>query len=110
MPELFSKNRSFVISRLMLVVLMLCVSSAVFPAGPDEETTTPLTVALAECPPFVIFENGQYSGLAVFLWEKVGNELGLSWNYAEYSLGSLLETITDPDHTRPPDVACPVLP
>ena len=28
-----------------------------------------LRVGLAECPPFVIKENGTHSGLAVYLWE-----------------------------------------
>ena len=92
------------ILRLILVVTTLTIASAAFPASNDEETSARLTVAVAECPPFVIFENGQYSGLAVFLWERVGSELGLRWEYAEYPLGSLLETIRSTDKTELPDV------
>ena len=100
------KSRSFIKLKLTLLAALLSVTSTVFAVGLDEETTAPLTVALAECPPFVIFEDGQYSGLAVFLWEQVGSELGLSWNYAEYSLGGLLETITEQDQSqrKVPDV------
>ena len=90
--------------RLVLIIIMLSISSTALPADPAEDSATPLTVALAECPPFVIFENGQYSGLAVLLWDQVGNELGLNWNYAEYSLGDLLKTITDKAQSGLPDV------
>jgi len=52
-------------------------SPAAFPTEWDEASSAQLTVAVAECPPFVIIENGQYSGLAVYLWEQVGLELTL---------------------------------
>jgi polar amino acid transport system substrate-binding protein len=90
--------------KLILLVTTLIISLFAIPASSDEEKTTHLTVALAECPPFVIFEDGQYSGLAVFLWERVGSELGFSWDYTEYSLGSLLETIKSYDKSELPDV------
>jgi polar amino acid transport system substrate-binding protein len=89
---------------MLLVVSMLFVASTVFPADPGEETANRMTVAVAECPPFVIFENGQYSGLAVLLWERVGSELGLSWDYVEYQLGDLLDSITSKDVAGLPDV------
>jgi len=104
MLKLLSGSTSILILRLILVVTTLTIASAAFPASNDEETSARLTVAVAECPPFVIFENGQYSGLAVFLWERVGSELGLRWEYAEYPLGSLLETIRSTDKTELPDV------
>jgi polar amino acid transport system substrate-binding protein len=104
MPKFLSGSPSIVILRLLLLVTALNVPTAAFAASQDEETTNRLTVAVAECPPFVIFENGQYSGLAIYLWERVGSELGLGWNYAEYPLGSLLETIRSKDKTELPDV------
>jgi polar amino acid transport system substrate-binding protein len=104
MPKFLSGSPSIVILRLLLLVTALNVPTAVFSASQDEEATARLTVAVAECPPFVIFENGQYSGLAIYLWERVGSELGLGWNYAEYPLGSLLETIRSKDKTELPDV------
>ena len=93
-----------VILRLVLLVTAFTLPPAVFPAELDEASAAPLTVAVAECPPFVIVENGQYSGLAVYLWEQVGREMGLNWKYAEYSLGNLLETIRNKDQTELPDV------
>jgi polar amino acid transport system substrate-binding protein len=104
MPKFLSGSPSIVILRLLLLVTALNVPTAAFAASQDEEATARLTVAVAECPPFVIFENGQYSGLAIYLWERVGSELGLGWNYAEYPLGSLLETIRSKDKTELPDV------
>jgi len=104
MPKLLPGSTSILILRLILLVTTLAIASAAFPASNDEQTSARLTVAVAECPPFVIFEDGQYSGLAIFLWEQVGSELGLSWNYAEYPLGSLLETVRSQDKTELPDV------
>ena len=104
MTKFLSESCSIVIRRLVLVVTMLTVASAAFPASQNEDTTTRLTVAVAECPPFVIIEDGQYSGLAILLWERVGSELGLNWNYVEYPLGKLLDTITSKGATGLPDV------
>ena len=91
------------VPRLVLLVTALVFSVAAYPAQGGEESA-PLTVAVAECPPFVIVENGRYSGLAIFLWEQVGQELGLSWEYAEYPLGSMLELIKSSDSPDLPDV------
>jgi polar amino acid transport system substrate-binding protein len=104
MPIFLQGSDSILTPRLVLLVTLLTLASTAFSSSNDEGTTAPLTVAVAECPPFVIFENGNYSGLAVFLWERVGNELGLSWNYAEYSLGDLLETTRSQDNPDLPDV------
>jgi polar amino acid transport system substrate-binding protein len=104
MPKLFAGNPKISILRLILILTSLTFTSAAFSQGTEGQTTGPLTVAVAECPPFVIFENGHYSGLGIYLWEQVGTELGLSWNYAEYPLGSLLETIKSTDKGKLPDV------
>lgn len=80
---------------LPIIVLILLA----FPARADK-----LNVAVAECPPFVMFDNGQYSGLAIYLWERVGRELGLEWEYSEYSLGELLDVINSADPTLIPHV------
>jgi len=104
MPNFLTGSSHVVILRLILLVTSLTFASAAFTADQDEATTAKLTVAVAECPPFVIFENGQYSGLAVYLWEQIGREMGLSWNYAEYGLGDLLEVINNTDSAELPDV------
>lgn len=92
------------ILKLTLLFTALTFAPLVMAADQDEVKTGQLTVAVAECPPFVIFENGQYSGLAIYLWEQIGREMGLSWNYSEYSLGNLLETIKDEHPSDLPDV------
>lgn len=104
MRRFISDSYSALILRLVLAVMMSTIALTAFASDGDEKTTTPLTVALAECPPFVILKNGQYSGLAVFLWERVGSELGLSWNYVEDSLAGVLETIRNKDVTELPDI------
>ena len=104
MFKFFQGSPKVVILRLALVFTALSFTSAAFPAEQDEMGSAQLTVGIAECPPFVIFENGQYSGLAVYLWEQVGSELGLNWKYKEYSLGSLLETVRNTDQAQLPDV------
>lgn len=90
--------------RLILIVTFLGFSSPAFSADQNEPSTAKLTVAVAECPPFVIARDGRYSGLAVYLWERIGSETGLDWEYVEYPLASLLETITSKDHAGLPDV------
>ncbi|MEE4219451.1 MAG: transporter substrate-binding domain-containing protein [Xanthomonadales bacterium] len=104
MANFLSENTRVVMLRLVLLFLALTFTPLALAADQGEVKTTRLTVAVAECPPFVIFENGQYSGLAVYLWEQIGREMGLSWDYAEYSLGNLLETIESEHQSELPDV------
>ena len=104
MKPFFTLNfRSWNVTVLMLF-LGLVLPTAALPAADTASSSERLNVALAECPPFVIFEEGRYSGLAVSLWEQVGTELGLTWDYTEYSLGDLLETITSTPTSEMPDV------
>ncbi len=92
------------IRRLFCIVIALAFTSTAFAAERDAATTEELTVAVAECPPFVISKDGRQSGLAVYLWERIASEMGLSWTYVEYPLGDLLETIKSKDQTDLADV------
>ena len=96
--------RSVPIISLLLLIAVLSPAYVADASAQEHSTAGQLTVAVAECPPFVIFEDGRYSGLAVYLWERVGSELGLTWNYEEYRLGSLLETIRATSAAELPDV------
>lgn len=98
------RNLIIMIPRLILAIICLSFTTTAFTADPDEAKTAELTVAVAECPPFVTVENGRYSGLAIFLWERIGREMGLSWNYVEYPLGGLLQAIKNKDQTKLADV------
>ena len=104
MPKLLAKCSTTLLVRMLLVVITMTPISVSFAADPGEAGSSPLNVAVAECPPFVIFEDGQYSGLAVYLWEQVGREMGLDWTYTEYQLGSLLEVIKNTNSAELPDV------
>jgi len=88
---------------LFLVALMIAPSS--FAQDQNSGGVTPLKVALAECPPFVIFDEDNYSGLAVFLWEQIAQEMKLEWEYTRYPLGDLLDMIPAWDESQAPDVA-----
>ena len=61
-------------------------------------------MALAECLPFVIFDEDKYSGLAVYLWEQVVREMGIASEYKEYPLGGLLDMIPNWEGSQAPDV------
>jgi len=76
--------------RLILLVTAMTFSPAAFPTEWDEASSAQLTVAVAECPPFVIIENGQYSGLAVFylLEHRINKKL--------FSSNSLMGRILEP--------------
>lgn len=103
MLRFLAKSSSTLLIRMVLVVAaMVPVSASV--AAQGEEELTRLNVAVAECPPFVMFDNGQYSGLAIYLWEQVGREMGLDWAYTEYQLGNLLEVIKSTKQAELPDV------
>ena len=100
MLNFLTSNSPFVTIRLILIAASITFASFALAAPSDEVTTKELRVAVAECPPFVIVENGQYSGLAIYLWERIGREMGLSWKYTEYPLGSMLEAIGSKDQTE----------
>lgn len=104
MVRFFAKHSSALLIRMFLVVTAIIPIPSSFAADQGESGKTRLNVAVAECPPFVIFEDGQYSGLAIYLWEQVGREMGLEWTYTEYQLGGLLEVIKSTQHAELPDV------
>ena len=91
--------------RLLLVLVALTMTPSTFAQDQHAGEKALLNVALAECPPFVMFDNGTYSGLAVYLWEQVGQEMGLSWEYTEYPLGDMLDAIRSGNGSQLPDVA-----
>ena len=93
MFKFLTDNSPLVAIRLILIAVSLIFASFNLAAQSDELTTKELRVAVAECPPFVMVENGEFSGLAIYLWERIGREIGLSWKYTEYPLGSMLEAI-----------------
>ena len=100
MHKPFSKCPPSLSLRLTVLVTSLFIAATAFASDDNVQTQDRLTVALAECPPFVIIEDGEYSGLAVYLWEQVGKQMGLSWDYAEYSLNAMQTDVHTLDDLR----------
>ncbi|WP_121067481.1 transporter substrate-binding domain-containing protein [Chachezhania antarctica] len=69
----------------MFAALLIAVAGLASPVAAQEaEQTEPLRIAVHDSPPFVMIENGQNSGLAIDLWEKVARELGYQFEYQEF--------------------------
>jgi ABC-type amino acid transport substrate-binding protein len=69
-------------------LLALVLWGSLLPARAQQHAE-PLTVGVFVNPPFVIGEDGKYSGMAIELWEKLALELGRRFRYVEY------ETVRD---------------
>ena len=104
MLRFFSPVRPALMFRIILLTAVACFSPILNANTGSDPRSNTMTVGVAECPPFVISENGKFSGLGIYLWEKAASELGYSWEYVEYPLGSLLETIRSFDPHDLPDV------
>jgi len=53
-----------------------------------------IRVAVYNCPPFVINDNDQFSGISIFLWDKIAEQMGLDYSIEQYGLKEVLEAIT----------------
>ena len=78
----------------------LLAEQAISPSPPAEE----LVVAAAHCPPFVISENGKLSGLAIYLWERLAVEIGVSYQLVDVDFAKMLEAIGNEEVSRRVDV------
>lgn len=94
--------------RLLLMFIILTTAPVLDADQHQSDSMTPLRVAVAECPPFVILDNGRPSGLAIYLWEQVGREMGLEWQYETHALGELLKMIPrwGVDHELDVGISC----
>lgn len=71
---------------------------AVAPTGPapsPEATDDPVVVGVRVAPPFVMEEDGAYSGLAFALWEEVARELGVEFEVEERDIEGLLDGVAN---------------
>ena len=75
----------------LLLLILLMASGSPLSAAPDAD---PLKVGLRVAPPFA-FETdaGNWSGIAVDLWEAIAAENGFSSEYETYRLSELLEAL-----------------
>ncbi len=51
-------------------------------------------VAARICPPFVMNDAGHFSGISIFLWDNIAEELGLEYSIEEYGLTEMLEAVS----------------
>ena len=79
----FSLTALFVIALLLLGPSPFCAQSA----------ERPIRVAARICPPFVMNDASEFSGLSIFLWDNIAIELGLEYSIEEYGLNEMLESI-----------------
>ena len=60
----------------------------------SEVTNRTLLVGVKLAPPFVMQTDGQYSGLAIDLWEQAARENGWTFEYRQYELDDLLDAVS----------------
>lgn len=59
-------------------------------------TVEKLQIGITETPPFVVEENGEYSGLSISSWEMVNEELGADYEFRTYpSLIALMDAVEE---------------
>lgn len=64
--------------------------------GQAQAAQEKLIVGVKDAPPFVIFEeDGTYSGISVWLWEKVASEQNIDYQYKPYDLDGLLKAVAN---------------
>ena len=76
--------------------LMIGLAPGLSPAQEQAAASRAVTVGVYESPPFVTQENGQYSGMAIELWQSLENKLQLSSTYKSYpSYRKLIEAVSN---------------
>lgn len=83
MDQTISRSRAIATLVLALFVAILTTPGLAQDA-PDQSTERELVVGVHESPPFVIKQEGGYSGMAIRLWEFIAGELQLTYSYKEF--------------------------
>jgi len=73
----------FFLTLFLLIPFPLCAQSA----------ERPIRVAARVCPPFVMNDAGQYSGISIYLWDKIAEKKGFEYSIEEYGLNEMLEAV-----------------
>lgn len=77
-----------------LICLLLTspfISNGVAQSTSEEE----LVIGTRVVPPFVIEENGEYSGLTIHLWEHIASEMELNYRFEETSISDMINGAAD---------------
>ncbi|MCB1554416.1 MAG: transporter substrate-binding domain-containing protein [Xanthomonadales bacterium] len=84
-----------------LLLLAVTVAQAQSPSVPPDSSSPAadpsgeLRVAVRIAPPFVIKQDGAYSGIAIELWEDIAAEQGWTFAYHEAGLAELFDGVSD---------------
>ncbi|WP_081710528.1 transporter substrate-binding domain-containing protein [Sedimentitalea nanhaiensis] len=82
-------------TRLFAISLFLAIAATLASAQVEQ---APLVVGIHDSPPFVMSEDGAYTGFAVDLWERVAEDLGYRFEYLEFdTVREMLEAATTGD-------------
>ena len=73
----------FLLALLLFFAYPLCAQSA----------ESKVRVAAYNCPPFVINDNDEFSGISIFLWNKIAEQLGLDYSFEQYGLNEMLDAV-----------------
>ncbi len=77
-----------------VAIMIMCMAAMVSVGQSTNQASSGLTIGLRESPPFIIRDEGEYTGLSIDLWEHVASETGIKFNYKYYKdLGHLIDAI-----------------
>lgn len=73
----------------IFLILLVCVA----PGASAQPTGEPVSIAVSVCPPFVMEENGEFTGLSIFLLDEMALELDFEYVATAYTLKEMLEKV-----------------
>ena len=79
----FTLTALFLPALLLFFAYPLCAQSA----------ERKVRVAAYICPPFVMNDTGQFSGISIFLWDNIAQQLDLDYSIEQYRLKEMLEAV-----------------
>lgn len=76
--------------------LALLLAMAIAPLASAQERAGPLVVGSKVAPPFVMHEpDGSWTGISIFLWDRIARELDLEYEIRELDLNGLISGAAD---------------
>jgi len=77
-------------------LIYLLLSSIFIPYGAAQsESEDEIVIGTRVVPPFVIEENGNYSGLTVHLWEHIASQMDLNYRFEQTSIRDMINGAAD---------------
>lgn len=77
-------------------LIFLLLASIFIPDGAAQsESEDEIVIGTRVVPPFVIEENGEYSGLTVHLWEHIASQMDLNYRFEQTSIRDMINGAAD---------------